>query len=159
MVLTFSKDCHSPLQCHAWHGISCLLDKQIYHTCRDPPQSPRGTPPLSGSTLSVPPSQGGHVACQLYPGPSGGHTTLSNIIPGWCYILSGYIVRIIDRKKQAMLSHPKQPVIAHVPPPVERKDKSDGKSPPMISNSRLGGDDDSAITSRTSWQAKKSSHH
>ena len=76
--------------------------------------------------------------------------TLSNIIPEWCSILSGHIVRIIDCKKQVMLSHPRQLVTAHVPPPAERKDKSDGKSPPTISDSRLGGDDDSAITSGTS---------
>ena len=96
------------------------------------------------------PPQGGHVARQLYPGPLGGHMTLSNIIPGRCSILSGHIVWIIDRKKQAMLSHPKQPVTAHVPPPAERKDRSDGKSPSTIFDSRLGGDDDSAITSGTS---------
>ena len=70
-----------------------------------------------------------------------------------------YPIRIIDCKKQALLSHPKQPVTAHVSPLVERKDKSDGKSPPTISDSCLQGDDDSAITSGTSWQAKKSSHH
>ena len=101
----------------------------------------------------------GHVTRRIYPGPPGGHTTLSNIILGRCSILSGYIVQIIDLKKQAMLSHPRQPVTAHVPPPAERKDRSDGKSPPTISDSRLGGDDDSTITSGTSWQAKKSSHH
>ncbi|RVW68868.1 hypothetical protein CK203_064646 [Vitis vinifera] len=38
-----------------------------------------------------------------------------------------------------MLSHPRQPVTAHVPPSAERKDRSDGKSPPTISDSRLGG--------------------
>ena len=101
----------------------------------------------------------GHVTCHIYPGPSGGHTTLSNIIPEQCSILFGFIVWIINCKKKALLSHPRQPVTAHVPPPVERKDKSDDKSAPTISDSRLQGDDDSAITSGTSWKAKESSHH
>ena len=95
--------------------------------CRDP------LPPMT---------RGAH----LYPGPLGGHTTLSNIIPRRCSILSGFIVWIIDCKKQALLSHPRQPITAHVPPPAERKDRSNGKSLPTISNSRLQGDDDFAFT-------------
>nr|CAN81620.1 hypothetical protein VITISV_021703 [Vitis vinifera] len=87
---------------------------------------------------------------KLYPSPPGGHTTLSNILPERRSTLSGYIVRIISRKTQAMLSHLRQPVTARIPLPTERKDRSDGKSPPTISDSRLQGDDDSAITSRTS---------
>ena len=87
------------------------------------------------NSIHVP--QGGHVARQLYPGPTGGHTTLSNIILGRCSILSGYIVRIIDRKKQVMMCHLRQSITAHVPPPAERKDGNDGKSPPTISDSRL----------------------
>ena len=80
-------------------------------------------------------------------------------MPGRQYILPGYIVRIIDRSEQALMSHPRQPATAHVLPPAERKDRIDGKSPPMISDSRLQGDDDPATTLRTSWRAKKSSHH
>ena len=60
---------------------------------------------------------------------------------------------------QAMLSHLRQLVTTRIPPPVERNDRSDGKSPPTISDSHLQSDGDSAITSGTSWQAKKSSHH
>ena len=115
--------------------------------CRDPPD---GTwrAPLSGSTLSVPPKR----TCDAphLSGSPRGHTALLNIIPGRCSIISGFIVRIIDCKKKALLNHPRQPVTAHVAPPVERKDKSDGKSSPTISNSHLQSDDDSAITSGTS---------
>ncbi|RVW85527.1 hypothetical protein CK203_044091 [Vitis vinifera] len=59
-----------------------------------------GTPPPPESTWHATsirinsiraPSQGGHVACQLYPGPSRGHTTLSNIIPGCARPLSSYV--------------------------------------------------------------------
>ncbi|RVW90984.1 hypothetical protein CK203_044164 [Vitis vinifera] len=62
------------------------------------------------------------------------------------YILSRHIVRIIDCSKQSLLSHPRQPAIAHVPPPAERKDKNDGRSSPTISDSCLQGDDAPATT-------------
>ena len=147
-------------------------------TCRDP-----SSPPMT-SGVHLYPDQlhpyppRGHLVCtsirinsirtpkrtrgaHLYSDPlgGGGHTALSNIILGWYPILFGFIVWIIDCKEQALLSHPRQPVTAHVSSPAERKDKSDDKSLPTISDSRLQGDDDSAITSGTSWQAKKSSHH
>ena len=79
----------------------------------------------------------GHVAHSPIRTPQGRHTTLSNIIPERCSILPGPIIQIIDCSEQALLSHPRQPAIAHVPPPVGRKDRSDGKSPPTISDSRL----------------------
>ena len=91
--------------------------------------------------------------------PPGGHTALSHILLERCSPLSGCVARISGRKTQAMLSHLRQPVTARIPPPAERKNRNDGKSPPTIFDSRLQNDDDSAITSGTSWQAKKSSHH
>ena len=100
----------------------------------------------------------GHVARTSIRVPQGEHTTFSNIISGQCSILSS-IVRIIDCNEQALLSHPWQSATTHVPPPVERNDRGDDKSPPTISDSRLQGDDDPATTLRTSWQTKKSSHH
>ena len=71
----------------------------------------------------------------------------------WTMLYPIRIHWIIDCTKQILLSHLRQLW------PAKRKDKSDDKSPPTISDSRLQGDDDSAITSETSWQAKKSSHH
>ena len=91
--------------------------------------------------------------------PQERHTALSDIIPRRCSILLGPIIRVIDCSEQALLSHPWQPATAHVPPPAERKDMNDGKSPPTISDSRLQGDDDPATTWRISWQVKKSSYH
>ncbi|RVW67690.1 hypothetical protein CK203_064122 [Vitis vinifera] len=130
-------------------GTPLLRPWNVSNLKQDPPP-PDDTwhAPLSGSTLSVPPKRthGAH----LYPGPLGGHTTLSNIIPKRCSILSRPIVRIIDCNKQALLSHPRQPATAHVPPPVERKDMSDSKSPPTISDNRLQGDDDPTTTLRIS---------
>ncbi|RVW43766.1 Retrovirus-related Pol polyprotein from transposon TNT 1-94 [Vitis vinifera] len=43
-----------------------------------------------------------------------------------------------------------KPATTHVPPPAGRKDRSDDKSPPTISDSRLQGDDDPATTLRAS---------
>ncbi|RVW16985.1 hypothetical protein CK203_070653 [Vitis vinifera] len=59
-------------------------------------------------------------------------------------------LRVIDCDKQVLLSHPRQPVTAHVPLLAGRKDISDSKSPPTISDSRLQGDDGPATTLRTS---------
>ena len=78
-----------------------------------------------------------HVARYPIRTPQGRHTTLASVMPGRQYILPGYIVRIIDRSEQALMSHPRQPATAHVLPPAERKDRIDGKSPPMIFDSRL----------------------
>ena len=82
--------------------------------------------------------------------PQGRHTALSDIIPERCSILPGPIIRIIDCSEQALLSHPRQPATAHVPPPAGRKDRSDGKSPPTISDSHLQGDNGPTTTLRTS---------
>ena len=105
-----------------------------------PPQEDAWRTPLSGS-------------------PREEHTTLASIMSGRQYILSGHIVRIIDCSKQSLLSHPRQPATAHVPPPAERKDMNDGRLPPTISDSRLQGDNDLATTLKSSWQAKKSPRH
>ena len=114
--------------------------------CRDPPPPPDDTwrAPLFGSILFVPPKRTRDTS-HLSGSPRGAHDTLK-----YYTRVMLYPIRIIDCKKQALLSHPKQPVTAHVSPLVERKDRSDGKSPPMIYDSRLQGDDDSAITSGTS---------
>ena len=138
-----SKTCQPPMKCGR---------------CRDPFSDDTWWAPLSGSTLAVSPQE------DTWRTPLSGslreeHTTLASIMPGRQYILPGYIVRIIDCSEQALLSHPRQPATTHVPPPAEREDKSDGKSPPTISDSRLQGDDGPATTLRASWGAKKSSHH
>nr|CAN66464.1 hypothetical protein VITISV_016560 [Vitis vinifera] len=104
----------------------CSVEVFSIEQMEGPPNDTWHTP-LSESTLSVPPR--GHVAYTSIQIPQG-HTTLSNIIFGQCSILSGPIVRIIDCNAQALLSHPRQPATAHVPPPAKRKDRSDGKSPP-----------------------------
>ena len=50
-----------------------------------------------------------------------------------------------------ILSHFRQPVTAHIPSPIERNDRNDGKSfPPTIFDSRLQGNDGSATTSAPS---------
>ena len=56
----------------------------------------------------------GHVARYPIRTPQGRHTTLASVMPGRQYILPGYIVRIIDRSEQALMSHPRQPATAHV---------------------------------------------
>ena len=74
----------------------------------------------------------------LYPGLLRGHTTLSNPLPGRWSPLFGYVVRAYEALAvKCGPSHFRQPVTAHIQPPAERKDGDDGKSSPMISNSRL----------------------
>ena len=119
--------------------------------CRDPSLDDTWRAPLPGSTLAAPPPPEEDTGrTPLSGSPREEHTVLASIMPGRQYILSGHIVRIIDCSKQALLSHPRQPATAHVLPPAERKDKSDGRSPPTISDSRLQGDDGPTTTLRAS---------
>ena len=105
------------------------------------------------------PSQEDTWRTPLSGSPREEHTALASIMHGRQYILSKHIVWIINCSKQAFLSHPRQSATANIPPPAERKDRSNGKLPPTISDSRLQGDDGPATILRTSWRAKKSSHH
>ncbi|RVW27907.1 hypothetical protein CK203_084956 [Vitis vinifera] len=102
-----------------------------------------GTPPpnntwcasLFGATPSGLPK--GHVAHSPIRTPRGGtrHSQIS--YPSDALSYPGPIIQIIDCSEQALLSHPRQSATAHVLPPAGRKDRSDGKSPPTISDSRL----------------------
>nr|CAN80007.1 hypothetical protein VITISV_024810 [Vitis vinifera] len=87
------------------------------------------------------------MACQLSIRVlSGGHTTLSNPLPGQCSPLSGYVVRTYEALVvKCEPSHFRQPITACIRPPAKQKNGDDGKSSPMISDSRLQSDDDFAM--------------
>ena len=106
---------------------------------------------------SIPPCDTWHAS--FIRVPPGGTRHSQILYPNGALFYQDTLSGSLAVKKQAMLSHLKQLVTAHISSPAERKDRNDSKSPPMISDSRLQGDSDSAITSGISWQVKKSSHY
>ena len=111
--------------------------------CRDHP------PNSHVATLhSIPPCNTWHDNSSRVP-PRGAHGTLKSSTRTMLSLVRIYCPDPgnLGRKTRVILSHFRQPVTARILPPVEQKDRNDGKLPPMTSDSRLQNDDDSTTAS------------